>query len=122
MWGGEGGSGARCAGAWPAMLLRLLPPCAAHSAEMRRCCSSPGRRRSRRRPRLATPRPVCWCAVPPAPQVAWGRHETVGEYMGAALVWLESGGQVGVGEVAARSRMPHPAALQIDTAALGRRR
>ncbi|PRW50941.1 hypothetical protein C2E21_5329 [Chlorella sorokiniana] len=38
--------------------------------------------------------------------VAWARHETIGEYMTAALVWLENGGKVDVGEVAARFRVP----------------
>ena len=29
--------------------------------------------------------------------VAWARHETIGSYMGAALGWLESGGEQGAG-------------------------
>ena len=61
----------------------------------------------------------CWC---PPPQVAWGRHETIGEYMTAALVWLENRGQADIGEVAARFRVPRLADLQVDPAVLARRR
>ena len=61
-------------------------------------------------------------SLPHAPQVAWGRHETVGEYMAAALVWLENQGRVDVGEVAARFRAPRLTDLQVDPAALAGRR
>lgn len=63
-------------------------------------------------------------AAPPPPllQVAWGRHETIGEYMTAALVWLENRGQVDIAEVAARFRVPHLTDLQVDAATLSRRR
>ena len=59
---------------------------------------------------------------PPLLQVAWGRHETIGEYMTAALVWLENRGQVDIAEVAARFRVPHLTDLQVDAATLSRRR
>ena len=38
--------------------------------------------------------------------VAWARHETIGEYMTAALIWLESNGTADINALAAQYRMP----------------
>lgn len=54
----------------------------------------------------------------PCLQVAWGRHETIGEYMTAALVWLENRGQVDIGDIARRFHVPRLTDLQVNAATL----
>lgn len=46
--------------------------------------------------------------------VAWARHETVGEYMAAALAWLESGGAADAGQLAQRLRVKRMSSLLLD--------
>lgn len=43
--------------------------------------------------------------------LAWGRHETVGEYMTAALLWLEGRGQGDIAALAVKHRVKRPSQL-----------
>lgn len=45
--------------------------------------------------------------------VAWARHETVGEYMTAALEWLESGGRKDAAALAKQRRVANLAQLRV---------
>ena len=47
--------------------------------------------------------------------LAWARHETVGEHMTAALVWLEGGGRQDIGRLVSRYRPARLAALAVNT-------
>jgi hypothetical protein len=47
--------------------------------------------------------------------VAWARHETIGEFMAAALAWLESGGRKDIGQLARQLRVERPALLRVDS-------
>lgn len=45
--------------------------------------------------------------------LAFGRHETVGEYLTAVLAWLEGGGRGDIAPLARRLRVPFPASLVV---------
>lgn len=45
--------------------------------------------------------------------LAWGRHETVGEYLTAVLAWLEGGGRGDIEPLASRLRVLAPASLAV---------
>jgi hypothetical protein len=47
--------------------------------------------------------------------IAWAKHETIGEYMTAALIWLESGGTASMARLAQQHRVPRLAALAVNT-------
>lgn len=53
--------------------------------------------------------------------LAWGRHETVGEYLTAVLAWLEGGGRRDIAPLARRLRVPFPASLAVPAGGRPRR-
>ncbi|KAL4420398.1 hypothetical protein ABPG75_010054 [Micractinium tetrahymenae] len=54
--------------------------------------------------------------------LAWGRHETIGEYLTAVLAWLEGGGKGSIGLLARRLRVAFPATLTVPAGRRQQRR